>query len=94
MTVIVVNAEVPASISEDYWTVKIADAKQPVPYSLTEQRAESHIACSTNGHVIIIVVAKSHIIKIAVDTPDIVVVDSINLINQERVSDVSSFRLF
>lgn len=87
VAVVVVDGEAPAMVGKYDGTIEVAVGNQPVPDGIAQQIAESSVASSHHGHVVIVVVTPGHIVQIVVHAPDVVVVDAINLVDEIRIAD-------
>lgn len=82
----IIDAEVPAVVDKCYWSMKIAVAYDTIPHYCAKECAECHIACGAYVDVVIVIITKSHIVEVIVDTPNVVIVDTVYLIYQVWVS--------
>ena len=87
VAVVVVDAEVPASIGEDYGAMEVAVAYNAVPKNVAEECAESHVARCAYSEVVVVETSVGDIVEVVVDSPDVVIVDAVYLIDEEWVSD-------
>lgn len=87
IVIVVVDAEVPATVDEHDGTVEVVVANQAIPDGVTQQVAESRIASCAYSHVVIVVVAQCYVVKIVVHTPDVIIVDTIDFVDEIGVAD-------
>ena len=87
ITVVVVDAEAPATACEHNGTIEVGVVDYAIPKSYTQEVAKSDVAGSHHRHVVVVVVTQRHVIQIFVHAPDVVVVDAIYLIDDEWVAD-------
>ena len=87
IAVVVVDGEVPATVDEHDGAMEVGVADETVPDGVAQQVAESCITSGAHSQIVIVVVTQCHIVEVVVHTPDVVVVDAIDLVDEKGVAD-------
>lgn len=81
ISVVVVDAEMPAAVCKSDWAIEVAVAYESVPHIIAEQSTESIVALSADVVVVVVVVTHSDLVEVLINAINIVEVDAIDVVN-------------
>ena len=77
-----VESETPCAVDKRDWAIEVVVGHQRRPLSRREKSLQGDVATAENFHIVVIVIAQSHIVEIIIDAADVVVVDIIQVVEQ------------
>jgi hypothetical protein len=75
-----IECETPCAVDKRDWAVEVVVGHQRCPLSRRKKSLQGDVATAENIHIVVIVIAQSHIVEIVVDATDVVVVDIIQVV--------------
>ena len=77
-----IESETPCAVDKRDWAIEVIVGHQRCPLSRRKKSLQGVVATAENIHIVVIVIAQSHIVEIVVDATDVVVVDIIQVVEQ------------